>query len=887
MEENPNPHPPRLGAYLLRLIYDEDFFDDVYGDLFEIFQERRETRGIFIAKFLFWIDAFLSLRNLDLKRKKTMNTDLFAMLRVYTKGTIRAFAKNKIYSVLNILGLALGIAACLFILQYVSYERSYDKFHENYADLYRVRYQVLRGGELKIDCAAAVPRVGPFMKEKMPEVLDFARVYPFSSVVTYGEVKYRETRMHMTDPAFLKIFSFPLIKGNKEDALVDPNTVVITEDVAKKYFGQEEPIGKILKFGNDDLMKVTGVAANVPANSHFKFDFLVSYATLNNQTRDENGNAASETAWGWYDFNTYVLLQPGTDPLAFEQKFEAALWEERGEDFEKFNSESRFPLQPIGDIHLYSKLLQESLPDEQGDGKAVAFLTMIAIFILIIAWINYINLSTARSTERANEVGVRKTLGASKRNLIYQFLTEAFILNLVALAIAMIIVIAGIGYFNALTESDLDLSFLRDTTFWLGMGAILFAGSVIAGLYPAFILSSFNPVSVLKGKFSSQQAGQSLRRALVVFQFAASVTLIASTIIVYQQLSYMRQLDLGFNLTETMVVKGPDIFQEDSLFISTKEAFVNELLKNHLIEKASSSSNVPGDEIFWTNGIKRVEESEDKFQVIYNVGVDYSYFDTYDIDFIDGRNYGKEYSTDTGAIILNESAIRSLGFTSPESALGEKVTFWGRPKTIIGVVDDYHQMSAKAIVSPIAFPLVQRAASFVTLKLTGENYQSVLADVQRIYEQFFPGNPFEYFFLDDFFNRQYQNDYKFSRVFTLFAVFAILVACLGLFGLSSFNALKRTKEIGVRKVLGASVSSIVQLLSREFIFLVIISNLIAWPIIYFLMSSWLKNFAERIAIGIPVFFVAGLIVLVIALVTVSYKTIATARSNPVKAIRYE
>lgn len=888
MAQEPVHRPPGLGVYLLRLIYDEDLYDDVYGDLYEIFLERIDEKGKVLAHTLFLVDAFLSIRNYDLKkRKETMNTDILSMLRVYTKGTLRSFSKNKIYTILNLFGLALGIAACLFILQYVSYERSYDKFHANFDNLYRVRYQVLREGELKIDCAAAVPRVGPFMMEKMPEVESFARVYPFSDVVTYEDIKFREKRIHMTDPAFLKIFTFPLIKGNINDALVEPNTVVITEGVARKYFGDDDPIGKTIKLGDSNFCKITGVAADVPDNSHFKFDLLVSYETLNNRTRQDDGSVASETAWGWYDFNTYVLLKPGTDPVEFDRKFKEVLWQDRGEDFTKRNYEARFPLQPIGDIHLYSNLLQESLPDEQGDGKAVSFLTIIAFFILVIAWINYINLSTARAAERAGEVGVRKTLGATRKNLIYQFLTEAFILNLISLLVGILIVIAGIGYFNRLTQSNLDLSFLTDSYFWSGIAIILFIGSFISGLYPAFILSSFNPVSVLKGKFSSQQAGQFLRRGLVVFQFAASVTLIASTLIVFQQLRHMRNLDLGFDLTQTMVVKGPDIFSVDSLFISTKETFINELLENHLVEKATSASNVPGDEIFWTNGIKREEEPEDKFQTIYNVGVDYSYFDTYDIDFLAGRNYGREFKTDTGALILNNAAVKSLGFESAETAIDQKVTFWGRPKTIVGVVDDYHQMSAKSNVAPIAFPLALRASSFITLKLGGDDYQAVFAEVQNTYEEFFPGNPFEYFFLDDFFNRQYQNDYKFSRVFTLFAVFAIFVACLGLFGLSSFNALKRTKEIGVRKVLGASIFSIVRLLSKEFLILVLLSNLIAWPVIYMIMNHWLNNFAERIPVNLMTFIMSGVIVLIVALATVSYKTIATARANPVKAIRYE
>jgi putative ABC transport system permease protein len=880
--------PPRAGIALLRIIYDESLFEEVYGDLHEIYAERLDEDGRFRASFHFMIDALLSIRNYDLKKNKyPMKTDVLAMLKIYLKGTLRAVSKNKVYSGLNIMGLALGIAACLFILQYVAYERSYDRFHVNHEDLYRIQYKIYRDGALHIHCAAAVPRVGPFMAEKMPEVRAFARAYPMSGVVTYRDIKFREERMHMADPAFLQIFTFPLIQGDPQTALKDPNTVVLSKSASRKYFGADDPMGKTLRIDGRYDVQVTGIARDVPDNSHIKFDFLISYETLNNQTRNEDGSAASETAWGWYDFNTYVLLQPGTDPLDFDRRFGKLVEEERKEFFAKYNYRSEFPLQRITDIHLYSNLLQESEPEEQGDGEAVSFLTLIAFFILIIAWINYVNLATARSVERAGEVGVRKTLGANRRQLIFQFLTEAFVLNFISLIIGLLIVVAGVNYFNQLTASSINLAFLRDGYFWMAIAAILGIGSVLSGLYPAFILSSFNPVLVLKGKLSSRNAGVFLRKVLVVFQFAASVTLIAGTLVVYRQLSHLKKMDLGFDMTNTLVVKGPDVLGNDTLFESTKETFKRELLKNGRIGSITAASNVPGDEIFWTNGIKRQEEPDDRIRTIYNVGIDYSYFNTFDIDLVAGRNYDKNFGTDTMALILNNAAVKFLGFESPEAAIDQKVTFWGGTRNIIGVVNDYNQMSAKSKFSPIAFPLALRASTYFTMKLRGDDYQPVFSDVKNAYERFFPGNPFDYFFLDEFFNRQYNNDTKFSRVFTLFAGFAIFVACLGLFGLSSFNALKRTKEIGIRKILGANTGSVVRLLSKEFIFLVVISNLIAWPVIHLIMNRWLENFANHITIGLPVYLLAGLLVFLIAMLTVSYKTISTALANPIDSIRYE
>lgn len=879
--------PPKFGRYLLRKIYDDEYYDEVSGDLREMFVDRLSHNGKLIASVQYLMDVILSVRNFDLRRKQEMTSNNnIDMLKNYIKITLRTISKNKVYSALNIIGLALGIAACLFILQYVSYERSYDKFHVNQENLYRVKYMVYRNGKLDINCAAAVPRVGPFMKEKMPQVVDFARAYPTSGVITSGDIKFRENRIQIADQSFLSIFSFPLVHGDPSTALKEPNSVVISETAAHKYFGNEEAMGKTIRMDGEHSLVVTGVVKDVPNNSHIKFDFLISYETLNNRTRNEEGVANSETAWGWYDFNTYVLLAEGSDVKDFDTRFAEYLLDERGEDFEKYNYKQEFPLQAIAEIHLYSNLLQESEPDEKGDGESVLFLSVLAFFILLIAWINYVNLASARSIERAKEVGVRKVMGAYKRQLINQFLSESFVLNFLSLLLGMFIVVLSIRSFNQLTDSRLTLIFLTDPMFWIGGLTFFVLGSVVSGLYPAFVLSSFKPVAVLKGKMSANQSGKYLRKGLVVFQFVASISMIAGTMIVYQQLSHMKNVDTGFDMTETLVVKGPQIFGADSLYKTTQKAFKETLLSKPEIESVTASSNIPGDEIFWTNGIKRNEENDETIKIIYNVGVDYDYFPTYGIKILAGRNYGPTYSTDTSSIILNKTAIESLGFLTPEEAINKKVTFWGRPKSIVGVVDDYNQMSVKSKVSPIAFPLALNS-SYFTIKLNSTRYQDIFASTQTEYERYFPGNPFDYFFLDNFFNRQYKNDQQFSHVITLFSGFAIIVACLGLFGLSSFSTLQRTKEIGIRKAIGADLSSIILLLTKEYLMLVSIANVLAWPVIYLLMDSWLSNYPARINIGISVFLISGLIVVLIAIVTVGYKTLKTAKSNPVNALRYE
>lgn len=882
--------PPRLGTYLLKKIYREELFGEISGDLEEIYQEQVAEKGRFIASCNYLVDAVLSIRNYNLRRRKkiTQNNSI-AMFKNYFKITLRTISKNKVYSGLNIMGLALGIAAFIFILQYVTYENSYDKFHSDHENTYRVLYKVYRGEDLQIDCAAAVPRVGPFMKEKMPEIEAFARAFPVSGVMSTDNNKFREDRIHIADPDFLNIFDYSVVEGDKNNLLKEPNQVVLTSEMAKKYFGSTDVIGKTITF-NSWLklpLEITGVTENVPNNSHFKYDFLISYETLNNETRQDDGSSSSETAWGWYDFNTYVQLKEGADPKAFDEKFEEVLYEERGEIFEKYNFKAEFPLQPITDIHLYSNLLQESEPEEQGDGDAVFFLSIIAFFILVIAWINYINLSTARAMERAKEVGIRKTMGAYKKQLVYQFLSEALLLNFFALIIGLLIVVLGIRYFNQLTNSLLSTDFLVSTEFWLTAIGVFFAGVALSGLYPAFVLSSFKPVAVLKGKLQGQKAGKGLRRSLVTFQFAASVTLIAGTLIVYQQLQHMNTVDLGFDMTNTLVIKGPQSLESDSIYQTKLQTFKSQMLNIPGVDQITASSNVPGDEIFWTNGIRKWEDPDSQNNTIYIAGIDHDYFPTFDIKMVAGRNYDKSFTTDTGAVILNKAAVKLLGYESPAEAVNQKVRFWNNPKTIIGVVDDYQQMSAKSEVAPIVLPLVKAPSGFFTLSLTTDNYQQVLNQAQQTFTAFFPRDPYDYFFIDEFFNRQYANERTFSRVFTLFAIFGVVVACLGLFGLSSFTALQRTKEIGIRKALGASLRGIVMLLSKEFIILIAISNLIAWPIIYLVMEQWLDNFATRISMPIWVFLFAGAMVMITALITVGYKTFRTAQSNPVKALRYE
>lgn len=809
------------------------------------------------------------------------------MFKNYLKSAFRNFFKHRTFTFLNVIGLSLGLSASVLILQYVRYEKSYDTFHSDLENIYRIQYNIIQNGKVRVECAAAVPAAGPALKDNFPEVKQFTRLYPVSGVMAYesperGYISFREEKMQITDPAIFEVFDFELLRGNPETSLQGPNKAVISENAAKKYFGDEDPIGKSISWGSWDgqiSMEITGILADVPENSHIKFDILLSFQTLNDMTED-----ASETAWGWYDFNTYVLLESETPVAELQAKWDEYLQNEHGERWEKSNSKNEFILKPLKDIHLYSNLLQESEPEEQGDAEAVYFLTIIAFFILIIAWVNYVNLSTAKSFERANEVGVRKVMGAEKGQLIRQFMAESFLINLLATTIAVIAVVFCWPIFANLSGRNIPLEYILDAQFWLLVSGLFIVGTLLSGFYPAMVLSSFKPISVLKGKIAKTEKGNIMRKSLVIFQFVSSVVLISGTIIVYQQLNFMKSRDLGIDINQTLVLEGPGI--TDSLYDQTLESFKHEILRIAGVKQITASSNIPGDEIFWTRGIRRLQGGPESSLTIYNVGIDHDYVPAYDLKLVAGRNFDKNFPNDNERVLINRELSESLDFNSPEMALGHMVRLGGDTLEIAGVLENYHQMSLKSKVTPLVFRLTT-GSSFYSLKIESDNAQDVLASIKEPWETFFAGNPLDYFFLDSFYNKQYESDRQFGQLFGIFSLLAIFVASLGLFGLASFLTIQRTKEIGIRKVLGSSVSNIVLLLSKGFIQLVLISNLIAWPLTWWLMESWLQSFPYRIDINPMLFLGAGLGVVVIAFLSVGTQTLKAALLNPTESLKYE
>jgi putative ABC transport system permease protein len=812
------------------------------------------------------------------------------MIRNYFIIALRNFQRQKAYTLLNVLGLSLGVAASLLIIQYVKYERSFDTFHSRADDIYRIQYNRWQGGELNFESAVSVPAVGPSLKDNFPEVEGFTRFLPTGAVLAYhgagkDPVTFREEKMLFADTSLFKVFDFELLQGDAQACLKGINKIIVSKSTAKKYFGEDDAIGKKLSVNGDERMydvtlyEVTGVFSDVPENSHIKFDILVSYETINAETNNE-----AETSWGWYDFYTFVMLAPNTDVDAFQSKWDAYLAEARKADWEKGGASQEFILRPLTDIHLYSHLLYESSPDELRDGDAVYALQVIAFFILVIAWVNYVNLATARSFNRANEVGVRKVMGAVREQLLGQFLMESIVLNIGACIIAIVLVRIMWPWFSQLTGWHLPLEFLMERDFWLMALWLFLTGAVLSGLYPAIILSSFKPVSVLKGKFMKSTTGNYVRKGLVVFQFAASMVLISGSLIVYQQLRFMKTTDIGVDLGETLVIKGPAV--TDSLYAQQYEAFRNEVLRIPGVSGISASSSIPGEENYWTRNIARLSGGAGERLITTHVAMDEEHVSQYGIDVVAGRNFSTDFPSDKYAALLNESLVAALGFKSPKEAVGQKVVMYRDTLEVIGVLADFHQMSLNTKVIPIVFRLMTTTA-FYSIKLNTEDYRAVIDAINRPWLTFFDGNPLDYFFLDQFYNRQYVRDDRFGEVFTLFTALAIFIASLGLLGLASYMALQRTREIGIRKVLGSTVLGIILLLSRGFMQPVLLAVLLAVPAGWWLMTKWLETFPYHTSVALWPFVTAGILLILVAFVSVASQTLKAALTKPAETLKYE
>ena len=801
------------------------------------------------------------------------------MLSNYLLVAFRNLIRNRIASLVNIIGLALGMAAFVLIIQYVRYELSYDNFHVEEARIFRVQQDRYNKGLITTQWAAGCSAVGQALYENFEEVSDFTRFQISDGILSSGDIEFREDKIYLADTSFFEIFSFRILEGDRNTALRNPLEMFISRSTARKYFGDKNAIGESLRFNGGPELKITGIFEDVPGNSHLQPEIVVSWATLV-QFRGPDIN----TAWQWDGFFNYLLLHPGSDYREFEAKIPAFVEETIGQELEEYGAGAVYHLQPLRSIHLHSDFMFEAEPN--GNARSVYALLAIALFLVLIAWINYINLSSARSLERAREVGMRKVNGAQRKQLLVQFLLESLLLNMIGIVLAVLLVLLIGPSFDALTGETLDYSLGGNPLFWLFVLIIFIVGSFLSGIYPAFFLSSFKPTTVFQGATGLKVGGIGLRRILVIFQFTTSLLLIAGTITVYSQISFMKNHDLGIDIKDVLVLRGPTV--NDTTYSRTFDAFRSEVLRNPDIANLTASTAVPGRQPQWNaGGIRRVNEGEAEGNQYRIIGFDYNYVDFYGLEILEGRNFSESFGQNSQTVLFNESAIQVMGFGDFSSAMNVPIYFWGDTFNIVGVVKNYHQEGLQTEQEPLIFRFYRDANSYYSLKLNPLKTQQALEATEEIWYRFFPGNPFEYFFLEDYYSEQYYNEVRFGKVFGLFTLLAILIACLGLFGLSSYTTLQRTREIGLRKVLGSSTGNAAVLLLKYFIVQVLIAVPIGLGLGYYIMSGWLQNFAYRIGIGWWFFLIPLLIVLIITMLTVSSQVIRTANVNPAESLRYE
>lgn len=804
------------------------------------------------------------------------------MIGNYLKVAWRNILRNKLFSAINILGLSLGTGLAFIIMMYVQDELSYDRFNTNAPNMARVIFQAnVNGG--KINESVTMAPVVQTLKNDYPEVTDATRIIPANGLqIVYNDQVFKDDRFVFADPNVFDIFTLPFTEGDPGTALALPNTVVITETTAKKYFGAEKATGKVLTLAGDNPQpyRVTGVMKDIPANSHFHFDMFGSMKGYSDATSD---------SWMSGGYRTYLLLKPGTDLKSLESRFPAMvkkymgpqIQQKMGLSLEQFTSKGNslgFILQPLTDIHLNAHTSNEFEPG--GNKMYVYIFSGVALFILIVAAINFVNLSTAGASKRAREVGVRKAAGSGRFQLISQFLSESLLVTFLALFIAFAFIKFSLPAFNHFSGKELRFDFLQILIF-AGLGAIV---GVLAGLYPAFYLSSFKPVAVLKGKLTPAINTFGLRSSLVVFQFFVSVSLIIATTIVYRQMKYIQNKDLGYDKEQLITL--PNSYALGN----NEQVYKQQLLQDPRIVNATSSWFKPAGPSNYNNALAYPQEND---QLIVN-GVDYQvddqYIPTMGMQMISGRNFSKDFKTDDAAIIINETAAKALGWTS-ETALNKSVIIQNSSKGqhypfhVVGVVKNFNFKSLHEAISPLYMTYDPQGG--LIFKVNTTDMTGLLATMKNKWEEYKTGEPFTYSFMDDMYNRLYAAEQKTATVLNIFSLLTIFVACLGLFGLATYTAEQRTKEIGIRKVLGASVNQIIGMLSKEFLKLVLIASLMAFPIAWWAMNQWLKSFAYRVDISWWIFAIAALAALIIALLTVSWQAVKAALANPVKSLRSE
>jgi putative ABC transport system permease protein len=803
------------------------------------------------------------------------------VLKNYLKTTIRNFTHHKVHTLINVFGLTIGMTCTLLIMLYVNYEMSYDEFQANRKNLFRVNKIAYEHGELNYKSAYTFAGQGQVMKNEIPEVVDFVRLLHSGGVISFDKpgndpVSFREKDIYYADENFFNLFSYRLIEGEKKSVLSKPNSMVFSVSEAKKFFGSENPIGKVVKYEGSDFI-VTGIYEDIPRNSHLVFNVLISFNTL--KLRDQD-------SWTNHAYYTYILLKNNADPLVVEPKLSNAFDKYMYKYFDREFVTNHWNLQRVDRIYLYSTDFT-SISMEYGNYKTVLYLFIIAFLVLIIAWVNFINHSAASLPDRSKEIGIRKTVGASKRQLIKQIVTESIMINLVAIVISLAITEISINSLNSFFGINISLFETQDNLFWIAWVLLLLIGILLTSIYPALWISSISSMSVINRRLIASTGGNFLRKFLITFQFSISIALIIITLVMYSQISFTMKKDLGMNINNIQVVRAPG-FANRQMADLTYERFKRTLNALAGIQ-SSMSSSVPGERFGSGNMGKIYKEGANVKDNYFRVGrVDSNFIGLYNIKLLVGHNFINE-SENQNAVIINQEAMKVLNFPKAEDAVNQFLRWNGRLIKIIGVVGDFHQESFHKTIEPIVLhdKTFDLYIDYLSIKFDGKESGDQLPFIEKTFKAIFPGQPFDYFFLDEYFNKQYQKDVQTGKLISIFAFLAVLIAVLGLFNLISYATVKRTKEIGVRKVIGATTFDIVSLLTKDFVIWILPANIIACPIAYYFMNKWLEDFAYRIDIGWWVFALSGGIALLIALLTVSFQAIKAATANPVESLKYE
>jgi putative ABC transport system permease protein len=810
------------------------------------------------------------------------------MFKNYFKLAWRNLTKYKFISFINLFGLTVGLTCCMLILTYILNELSYDRYNKDADQVYRVTRTFYDGnGKEMLNLSTVAPPFGYYLPTDFPEIEKMTRLLNSGTTpLRYKDKLINEPNVYFADGNLFDVFTVDVLKGNPKTALNDPFSIMLTEETAKKYFGNEDPINKVLRANNQFDVKVTGVYKAFPPNSHIHPNVLVSFNTLKDSA--VYGEENLRTNWGNNSFFTYIKLPKNYNIEGMKARFPAFLDKHMAGQYGP-NQPSKFTtlgLQKLTDIHLYSHTDYEAEPN--GDIKRIYIFSAIALFILLIACINYMNLSTARSALRAREIGIRKVIGARKRELVIQFLSESILTAWSAILIALALLYFALPWLNKVSGQHLTISILLKWQILVPLFLSPFLIGFISGIYPALFMSSFQPVKTLKGLFKVGSGSINFRKVLVVTQFAISIILIVTTIIVFQQLRYMQNVSLGYN-KEHIITMAYNSQMNDQY-----DAFRNTLLQNSNIKDVALSSRIPTGRLLDGMGAQ-VAGSDSMVPVkadIRYVAVDYDFIPTYGISLAAGRNFSREYGTDTSNFIINESAVKAVGWKDAGQAVGKDFKYGQFTGHIVGVVKDFHFESLHQAITPLVFVLPppgknQTFYNYISVKLSGNHINSTLNTIKNTWEKFSPDLPYQYTFLDENFSKLYASEQRQETIFTTFACIAIFIACLGLLGLSAFAISQRVKEIGVRKVLGANTTTIVSLLSKDFLKLVLIAAVIAFPVAWYVMHNWLQDFAYRISIQWWVFIIAAVVAALIALITVGMQAIKAAMVNPVKSLRSE